>query len=129
MTPITLTGYLGRDREIRTTHQRTYTARYYDQVTEGWTESEITLATREYALLSVATREGRKTTWHRVICWNVERPGTSGVKLARRGDKVKITGRKEIFTWTDDSGEEQEIEQLILQDFQLIQPKPRMEVA
>jgi single-stranded DNA-binding protein len=131
MTPITLIGYLGRDREIRTTRQRTYTARYWNAVAEDWTETEVTPPTRDYALLSLATHHGtnghRKTSWHRVICWNAQRPEAKGIRIARRGDKVKVTGHREIFSWTDEQGQRRETEQLILTNFQFIEPKARVE--
>ena len=132
MTLITIIGHLGRDREIRTTRQRTYTARYYDSVAEQWTESEVTPPTREYALLSLAADERksgrRETKWHRVICWNTERTRATGVQLARRGDKVQITGYQETFRWKDAEGQMREIKQLILDSFELLQPKVRCQV-
>lgn len=132
MTLVTLTGHLGRDREIRATRERTYTARYFDDVAEQWTESEVTPPTRDYALLSLATASKRKgrheVTWHRVICWNVQRVMATGVRLARRDDKVKITGREEIFRWQDTDGSWKQVKQLILDSFELVQPKVRFEV-
>lgn len=132
MTLITLTGHLGCDREIRTTRERTYTARYYDSITEEWKESERTPPTREYALLRLATKEqrngSRQTRWHRVICWNVQRLMATGIQLARRGDKVKVTGHEEIFRFKDADGNWRQIKQLILDSFELVQPKVRVEV-
>ncbi len=115
---ITLTGYPGKDPEIRDTAERTITLRERHQscvfeyagtcspdrpqdITEEPAEYDFTLPTREYAVLSLATHrwEGREriTTWHRVVVWNVDRMEHIGVRLARKGSRVEITGRRTSF--------------------------------
>ena len=57
------------------------------------------------AVLSVATHRwenGRRvTTWYRVVVWDVYRTEHIGVRIARKGTKVEITGRKTSFTTRD----------------------------
>ena len=85
---ITLTGYLGRDRQIRETQQRTVVRRQpptrlefhlgdfkrYEDVLFESAWHEETIASREYAGLALPTypvrRTADETIWHRVIVWN-----------------------------------------------------------
>ena len=115
---ITLTGYLGKDPEIRETKERTFTrqshveslifehrgARTPDRpcdICEEPAEYDVTIPAREFAVLSLAVHTwiGRKqiTDWYRVVMWNLERVGPGGVRIARKGSKVEITGRRTSF--------------------------------
>ncbi len=126
--PITLTGYLGKDPEIRDTRERTLTLRErpatlifehngaqvtdrtYDLCEEP-AEYDVTPPTREYAVFSLAVHrwEGgrRKTSWHRVIVWNVDRIEHMGVRIARKGSKVEVTGRPTSYTFRDEKAEKE----------------------
>ena len=115
---ITLTGYLGQDRQIRETQERTVVRiqpptrlefhlgdyKRYDDVLFESARHEETLPSREYSVLSLATHQWKggknETTWHRVIVWNPDRDHRN-VRLCRKGDKVKITGRKSSFRTHD----------------------------
>jgi len=129
MSQITITGNLGRDREIRVTRQRTYRAERYNEISEDAREIEICPPTRDYALLRVATHAttgGRITTrWHRVIVWNADTPATRAARLARKGDRVRIEGHRETFRWIDDAGQPHAIDQIIAHHVQLLAIKPR----
>ena len=128
-TTITLTGYLGRDREIRDTKAPTYTVKRWNEIAETTDEYDVTPPSRSYALLSLATHEGRngsrRTTWHRLIAWNVDRMDRRSVRLARKGDLVRVTGRRETFSFTDDDGQEREVQQVIVDDLVFLRKKAR----
>lgn len=107
---VILTGYLGRDREIRHTRSRTI-ERDGCQRSDAEHEyvippSSFTTRSKEYIVLSVATHHGRNgkafTKWHRLIVWNVDRAGIlHPARLCRKGTKVRVTGRSETFTTED----------------------------
>jgi len=115
---ITLTGYLGRNRQIRETQERTVARRQpptrlefhlgdfkrYEDVLFDSAWHEDTIPSREYAVLSLAThqwKDGKDTTiWYRVIVWNSHRDHRN-VRLCRKGDRVKITGRQSSFRTHD----------------------------
>jgi len=125
---ITLTGYLGKDPEIRDTRERTVTLRErpatlvfehcgvqtpdrsYD-VCEEPAEYDLTLPTREYAVFSLAVHRWaggtRKTFWHRIIVWDVDRMEFMGLRIARKGSKLEITGRRTSFTYRDEKAEKE----------------------
>ena len=102
---LTLTGYIGSDREIRLKPGATRTATFWNPVAECYEEREVTLPPREYARLSLATHEwqgGRRTTtWHQLAVWNIERPEFFSVRLARKGDRVQVRGYHKTFTGND----------------------------
>ena len=125
---VTLTGYLGKDPEIRDTQEKTVTLTERpalivfeydgktvldreDDLMEQPAEYDVTYPSREYGVLSLATHrwDGKRriTSWHRVIVWNVERMEHRGVRIARKGSKVEITGRKTTFNTSDGRSLEQ----------------------
>lgn len=114
---ITLTGYLGRDRTIRDTRPRTRTVMIYDPAFHTEVPRTFT-RTSEYAVLSLATHEGRETTWHRLIAFDLDT--FSSLRLARKGDRVRVTGRRETFRGID---------QVVVESFELLRIKPREHFA
>ena len=137
---ITLTGYLGKDPEIRETEERTLTRqtpaqplvfehaglRTYDRpddIAEEPVEYDVTIPSREFAVLSLATHKwvGREriTTWHRVVVWNVERMSNIGVRIARKGSKVEINGHRTSFETRDGH----RLEQIELTSFRILELK------
>ena len=76
----------------------------YENVLFNSARYEATLPSREFALLSLATHQRKggttKTTWHRVIVWHPDRDHRN-VRLCRKGDRVRITGRKSSFRTHD----------------------------
>lgn len=131
---ITLTGFLGSDREIRFTQGRTRTATRYNEIAEMEEEYEVTTSGREYAVLSLATQQlvaGQwKTVWLRLIVWNLGQ-GMQwwNVRLARKGDRVRVTGRLETSRFTGDDGAERELTQVVVETYQCLRPKVRSEAA
>lgn len=138
---LTLTGYLGRDPELRDTRSRTVTRtetrqrqfvydhagrRTYDDfdIVEDHVEYDLTYPPRTFAVLSLAThiwdRGQRSTTWHRIIAWSADRQHF-GIRRLAKGDRVEITGRKTSFEAADG----QVIEQIELMSFRLLSRKTR----
>ena len=131
---ITLTGFLGGDREIRFTQGRTRTMTRYNEIAEMEEEYEVTASGREYAVLSLATHQqvaSRWTTvWHRLIVWNLgQGMHWWNVRLARRGDKVRVTGRLETCRFASDDGVVRELTQVVVESYQCLRPKVRIEEA
>jgi single-stranded DNA-binding protein len=102
---VTLTGYLGSDREIRLKDGLTRVAYFWNPVAECYEQREVTLPPREYARLSLATHrweQGRRiTTWHQLAVWNLERPEFFCVRMARKGDRVTVRGCFRSFIGND----------------------------
>ena len=121
MTTLTLTGYLGGDREIRDTRTRTKTIRVKNPVAECFDEAEVTTRSREYARLSLATHrrvEGQwQTTWHQLVVWNVDRMEHFNVRMARKGEKVTVTGHQESYEFIGEDGRPRTIERFIVESF------------
>lgn len=137
---ITLTGYLGKDPEIRETEERTCTRQTparalifehagarvpdrVDDIAEEPAEYDVTIPSREFAVLSLATHawvgRDRITTWHRIVVWNVDRLEHLGVRIARKGSKVEITGRRTSFETRDG----RTLEQIELTCFRILRLK------
>ena len=137
---ITLTGYLGKDPEIRETQERTFTRQTpakplifehagsrtldrADDIAEEPLEYDVTTPARAFAVLSLATHNwvGKQqiTTWHRIVVWNVDRLEHLGVRIARKGSKVEITGRLTSF----ETREGRALEQIDLSNFRILQLK------
>ena len=137
---ITLTGYLGKDPVFSETEERTYTREVRpeplifeldgkrtpdpaEDVCEEQAVYDVTVPCREYAVLSLATHrwDGRErhTDWHRVVMWNLDRNGPGGVRIARKGSRVEITGRRTSFETRDG----RTLEQIEATNFRILQLK------
>jgi single-stranded DNA-binding protein len=122
-TTMTLTGYLGADRELRLTRTRTKTLRIFNPGAECYDETEITTRPREYVRLSLATHRrvnGEwETTWHQLVVWNADRMENFHILLSRKGHKVTVTGHYETFRFTGDDGQQREMTRFIVEGFHL----------
>jgi single-stranded DNA-binding protein len=131
MTTVTLEGFLGRDRQILDTRERTYTKTWYDTLVEQEVEAEVVIPSQRYARLSLATHERQDgkpiTRWHRLIAWHVDRTEFQNVRLARKGDRVRVTGRVESFRTTTPQGETRVVPQVVVDSFHLVKIKARCE--
>jgi single-stranded DNA-binding protein len=127
---ITLIGYLGKDREIRQTQERTFTASHYNAVAEMKEEYDVRVPPRDFIRLSLATREEGNSapTWHQLVVWSPDHRGFRNIRLARKGDLVKVTGRLDTFRYTKD-GRTQELQQIVVETFQLLKLKIRHEIS
>ncbi len=128
---VTLTGYLGRDCELRTTAERTVTRTRWNPIAEMDDPVEVTLPSRTYAVLSLATHHyldgHRQTRWHRLIAWHADRMDRRALRIAGKGWQVRVTGREETFTLTADDGTQREIRQIVVEEFRILRVKPRRE--
>ncbi len=121
---VTLTGYLGSDREIRWTPERTEIRKRRNRIALMDEEVEVTIPGRPYAVLSLATPErvqGQwKTTWHRLVCWNVYRTMEHiAVRLGRKGDHVQVQGHRETVQL--ETGKT--LTQIVIDDFRILRHK------
>ena len=125
---VTLIGYLGRTPEIRDTATRTLEIERYNPVAESTDTREYETRSREYAVFSVATHSGhgpsRTTTWHRCIVFNVDRLEHLPLRMAKGGEKVAVTGRREPYTYTDGAGQSRTLQQIVVESFRVLQHKP-----
>ena len=136
-TPITLTGYLGNNREIRWTKETVRTTvRKVDELPryEGFDleeltdEVEVTIPARPYAVLSLPQQQKNgnrwETVWVRLIVWDLYRGTTQmPVLLARKGDKVRVTGHMETVTFIGGDGNERTMTQLVVSTFSILESK------
>jgi single-stranded DNA-binding protein len=102
--PTTLVGFLGKDRIERFTPERTYTIEVPDPILDGdLVEKEVTAPGRPYLKLSLASHEGGTTCWHDCIVWGPEhRTGVQSAYMARKGDRVELSGRFEDYEFKVD---------------------------
>ena len=125
----TLIGFLGKDRETRTTRERTYIRTVFNDVIDGEEEIEVYVPSRTYMKLSLATHErsasGVATRWHDLILWQPE-PHAS---LARKGDQIRVTGSFEDYEFTTDQGETRTGTHFVVQSLRFLRRKIRHEAA
>jgi single-stranded DNA-binding protein len=125
----TLTGWLGRDREVRYTQKRTFEQEFHNELVEMDEVREVTISPREFLVLSLGVgKVGQKKSWHRLVIWSPEERGLDYVHLARKGDLVRITGRRETFRFTDKHGKKVVIRQIVVKTFKVLKLKVRHEV-
>lgn len=84
---VILVGNVGKDPEIRSTHDRREIA-------------NLTLATSESWKDKNSGERMEKTEWHRIVCFN---PGLIGVikNYVKKGAKLYIEGELRTRKWTD----------------------------
>jgi single-stranded DNA-binding protein len=128
----TLTGNLGGDVEIRDSQ-----ARWETQETTRWDpiaemriteEAERYRRSRPYGRVSLACHgydeQGQQTTrWHQLVIWDLHRMDRFNVRLARKGDRVKVEGFFQTFTYTDEDGEERRLERFIVTRYATLRRK------
>jgi hypothetical protein len=64
--------------------ERTITARRLNRVARMYELYEYRTRSRDYLVLSLATHDRGKTTWHRLVVWNADRMGGRGAVLRVR---------------------------------------------
>ena len=124
-----LKGFLGKDRETRTTRERTFTKIVFNDVIDGEEEIEVYVPSRTYMKLSLATHErtaaGTSTRWHDLILWQPSREAF----LARKGDQVQVTGYVEEYEITTEQGETRTGVHFVVQSLRFLRRKIRQEAA
>jgi single-stranded DNA-binding protein len=125
----TLIGFLGKDRETRTTRERTYTRTVHNEVIDGDEEIEVHVPSRTYMKLSLATHErsasGTATRWHDLILWN---PSPEAFQ-ARKGDQIQVTGRREEYEFETAEGETRTGVHFVVESLRFLRRKIRHEAA
>ena len=126
-----LTGCLGKDRQVTYTRERTWTVQFVNEITEGEEEREVTIPAREFLVLSLAQRlPDKRTLWHRLVIWPDKlKSGLDYVHLARTGDLVTVTGHHETFKTDPSLGPVREIRQFIVETLYWERLKVRKSVA
>lgn len=99
---VILIGNVGKDPEIRATH-------------DGREVANITLATSE-RWTDKSGEKKEKTEWHKVNCFN---PGLVDVirKYLRKGSKVYIEGQLQTRKWQDKDGNDKYSTEVTLQGY------------
>ncbi|HTS89455.1 MAG TPA: single-stranded DNA-binding protein [Gemmatimonadales bacterium] len=93
---VSLIGNLGQDPEVRST-------------SGGGRVANFSLATsRQWSGAGGDKQE--KTEWHRIVAWNNNRAGGTGLadvieKFCKKGDKLYVEGRIEYRSWQDKDGQ------------------------
>ncbi|HEV3077736.1 MAG TPA: single-stranded DNA-binding protein [Thermoanaerobaculia bacterium] len=122
--PLILTGYLGKDPEIRQTQVRTIQGKRRNRVAQLYDRYEFTTRPRDFIVLSLATHdEHGVTTWHRLVAWNGDQLCYRNLRFAGKGDRIKVEVRPEAFRYTDDEGKERTLRQLIVLRFRVLKRK------
>lgn len=100
---VLLIGNLGKDPEIRSTHDGREVANLVVATNESWTDKN-----------SGERRE--KTEWHRIACFN---PGLINVirNYLKKGSKIYIEGQLQTRKWQDQNGQEKYSTEIILQGY------------
>ena len=100
---VILIGNLGKDPEIRATHDGREVANLVLATNESWTDKN-----------SGERRE--KTEWHRVACFN---PGLINVirSYLKKGSKIYIEGQLQTRKWQDQSGHDKYSTEIVLQGY------------
>jgi single-stranded DNA-binding protein len=125
----TLIGFLGKDRETRTTRERTYTKTVHNKVIDGEEEIEVHVPSRTYMKLSLATHErtasGTATRWNDLILWS---PSPEAFQ-ARKGDQIEVTGRREEYEFETAEGETRTGVHFVVQSLRFLRRKIRHQAA
>jgi single-stranded DNA-binding protein len=125
----TLIGFLGKDRETRTTRERTYTKTVHNKVIDGEEEIEVHVPSRTYMKLSLATHErtasGPVTRWNDLILWD---PSPESFQ-ARKGDQIQVTGRREEYEFETAEGETRTGVHFVVQSLRFLRRKIRHQAA
>jgi single-strand DNA-binding protein len=100
---VILVGNLGRDPEIRSTH-------------EGMRVANLRVATSESWRDRVSGERKERTEWHSVVIFN-ERLAEIAEKYLRKGSKVYLEGALQTRKWTDNSGQDRYTTEVVLNRF------------
>ena len=126
---IVLTGYLGSDPQFLDTRERVIEREAFHPLAGKKVPQEFVVTPRRYARLSLATHEGRETRWHKLVAWNLDRGrDLYGVKIANKGDKVRVTAHEEIRQIQTPAGEVRELRELVVDRLEFLRIRVRHEL-
>jgi len=100
---VTLIGNIGKDPEIRSTHDGREVANLVLATNESWTDKN-------------SGERKEKTEWHRIACFN---PGLINVirNYVKKGSKLYIEGQLQTRKWQDSAGQERYSTEIVLQGY------------
>ena len=100
---VILVGNLGKDPETRTMQNGGKVVSFSMATSETWNDK-------------ASGERKERTEWHRVVVFN-ERIGDVAEKYVRKGSKVYVEGAVQTRKWTDQSGQEKYITEIIIGRF------------
>ena len=100
---VILVGNLGRDPEARSMPSGGKVVSFSIATSESWNDR-------------TSGERKEKTQWHRIAIFN-EKLGEVAEKYLKKGSKVYVEGSLESRKYTDQSGQEKEITEVVLQRF------------
>ncbi len=100
---VTLIGNIGKEPEIRATHDGREVANLVVATNESWTDKN-------------SGERKEKTEWHRIACFN---PGLINVirNYVKKGAKVYIEGQLQTRKWQDQQGQDRYSTEIVLQGY------------
>ena len=100
---ITITGYVGRDPEIRTTDKGAKVANFSVATTEKWKDKST-------------GEQKERTEWHRCVCWS---EGLVGVieRFVKTGTHVLVEGQVQTRKWADKDGMDRYTTEVVMSGF------------
>ena len=124
----TFEGFLGGDCEIRWTEARTEIRTVYNEIIEGEEEVLVTIPARAFAALSLAVQRPRGgkwvTKWIQLRIWDVYRTQEwMNARIAKKGDRVRVTGTWRSRSTRDAKGEEKKHFHFEVKTFERLEPK------
>ncbi len=100
---VMIIGNLGADPEIRTMSSGDKVANFSIATSERWKDKDT-------------GEKQERTEWHRVVVWN---QGLVKVieSYLKKGAKIYIEGQLETRKWTDDSGNDRYMTEIVLRNY------------
>lgn len=100
---VILIGNLGKDPEIRTTNDGTKVASFTIATSESWKDR-------------TSGERKERTEWHRVVIFN-DRLVDLVERFVKKGSKIYLEGALQTRKWTDNTGQERYVTEVVLQKF------------
>ncbi|MEP6147470.1 MAG: single-stranded DNA-binding protein, partial [Nisaea sp.] len=100
---VILVGNLGRDPDIRSMQDGNKVVNLSVATSESWRDRN-------------SGERKEKTEWHRVVIFN-ENLAKVAEQYLRKGSKIYVEGQLQTRKWTDQSGQEKSITEIVLQRF------------
>jgi single-strand DNA-binding protein len=100
---VILVGNLGKDPEVRTSHDGTKIVNFTLATSETWNDR-------------ASGERKERTEWHRVVVFN-DRIADVVERFVRKGSKVYVEGSLQTRKWTDQSGQEKYTTEVVIGRF------------
>jgi len=100
---VILIGNLGKDPEVKRLNNGSLLANLSVATSESWRDKN-------------SGERKEKTEWHKVVIWN-EKLAEIAEQYLRKGAKVYVEGALQTRKWTDQSGVEKYMTEVVLQGF------------